>query len=311
MSLNRRTFLKSAAVLSAASLPLGGGRIFAQAAPVPPPPRPADNFKKSIMWGTVKMEGSVLEKCAAIKAAGYEGIEPDSHMNRREVMDAARTTGLVISSVCCLTHWRKPLTHPDAAVRREGIEGMTVALEDAAAYGADAVLLVPGVVNAEVSYDDCWTRSVEGIRQLLPAAEKLKVQICVENVWNNFLLSPLEARRYVDQFNSPCVKFYFDVGNILNYGWPEQWIRILGDRIARVHFKEFSKKIAGTQGARAGFKAPLGEGDINWPEVMSALRNSYKNGWIATEQGNNKTPAELKDLSARFDGILKLPLPRL
>ena len=305
MNLNRRSFLKSAAVLSAASLPLGG-RIFAQAAPASSSPRPAGNFKKSIMWGTVKMEGSVLEKCTAIKAAGYEGIEPNSHMNRREVIDAAKSTGLTISSVCCHTHWKKPLSHPDAAVRREGIEGMITALEDAAAYGTDAVLLVPGVVNTEVSYDDCWTRSIEGIRQLLPVAEKLKIQICIENVWNRFLLSPLEARRYVDQFNSPLVKFYFDVGNILNYGWPEQWIRILGDRIARVHFKEFSTKTADKQGARAGFKTPLGEGDINWPEVMNALRSSYKNGWIATEQGSNKTLAELKDLHARFEGILKL-----
>ncbi|MDF9832146.1 L-ribulose-5-phosphate 3-epimerase [Ereboglobus sp. PH5-5] len=306
MNLNRRTFLKSAAVLSAASLPLGGGGIFAQAAPAPSSPRPAGKFKKSIMWGTVKMNGSVLEKCTAIKAAGYEGIEPNSHMDRREVIDAAKATGLAISSVCCHTHWKKPLSHPDTAVRREGIEGMITALEDAAAYGTDAVLLVPGVVNAEVSYDDCWTRSVEGIKRLLPVAEKLKVQICIENVWNKFLLSPLEARRYVDQFDSPLVKFYFDVGNILDYGWPEQWIKILGERIARVHFKEFSKKIAGEQGARKGFKVPLGEGDVNWPEVMRALRGSYKNGWIATEQGSNKTPAELNDLHARFEKILRL-----
>lgn len=307
MNLNRRSFLKSAAVLSAASLPLGSRELFAQAASAPASARAKRNFKKSIMWGTVKIEGSVLEKCAAIKAAGYEGVEPDSHMNRREVIDAAKASGLVISSVCCYTHWRKPLSHPDAAVRREAIEGVMVALEDAAAYGTDAMLLVPGVVKADVSYDECWTRSVEGIRQLLPLAEKLKVQICVENVWNNFLLSPLEACRYVDQFDSPWVKFYFDVGNILNYGWPEQWIRILGDRIARVHFKEFSKKTADAQGAREGFKALLGEGDINWPEVMSALHNSYKNEWIATEQGRSKTLADLKDLSARFDGILNLP----
>ena len=306
--MKRRHFIKNALLATGAlSLPLSGNKIFAQSAPASPSPgspRPAVGFRKSIMWGTVKMEGSVLDKCKAIKAAGYEGIEPDSHMNRQEVIDAAKATGLALTSVTCYTHWRKLLSHPDAAVRREGIDGAIVALEDAAAYGTDAMLLVPGRVNDTVSYDECWARSVEGIRKLLPVAEKLKVKICVENVWNNFLLSPMEACNYVDLFKSPYVKFYFDVGNILVYGWPEQWIRILGDRIARVHIKEFSKKIADKRGNREGFKVPLTEGDVDWPKVMSALRNSYKGGWLATEMGTNKTLDELKDLSARFDKVL-------
>jgi len=284
----------------ALSLPFAGNRVFAGSSSA------MSHFKKSIMWGTVGMEGSVLDKCKAIKAAGFQGIEPNSHLDRKEVIDAAKTTGLIISDVCCTTHWGKPLSHPDAAVRNEGIEGAIVALEDAAAYGSDAILLVPGVVNDTVPYDECWERSVDGIRKLLPTAEKLKVKICVENVWNNFLLSPLEACRYVDQFNSPFVKFYFDCGNILVYGLPEQWINILGDRIGRVHIKEFSTKIAESQGRRSGFGVPLTEGDVNWAKVMEALRKNYKNEWLATEQGNGKTPEDLKDLSGRFDKILSL-----
>ena len=258
------------------------------------------------MWGTVRLEGSVLEKCKAVKEAGFQGIEPNSHMDRKEVIDATKATGLAISSVCCTTHWGKPLSHPDAAVRKEGIEGMIVALEDAKEYGTDAVLLVPGVVNDTVSYDECWLRSTEEIKKLIPVAEKLKVKICVENVWNNFLMSPLEARYYVDQFNSPFVKFYLDCGNILLYGFPEQWINILGDRIGRIHIKEFSRQKTDREGRRKGFDVLLTEGDVNWANVMEAARKHYKNTWLITEQGSNLTLEELIDLNKRFEKILSL-----
>ena len=298
--MQRRIFIKNTILATGAlSLPLAGSEIFA--ATIPPV---AVNFKKSIMWGTVGVEGSVLDKCKAVKEAGFQGIEPNSHMNRKEVIDAAKATGLEITDVCCSTHWNKPLSHPDAAVRQEGFDGAVVALEDANAYGTDAILLVPGTVSETVSYDDCWNRSTEGIKKLIPVAEKLKVTICIENVWNNFLLSPMEALYYVNQFNSPYVKFYLDCGNILVYGWPEQWINILGDRLGRVHIKEFSKQIAERQGRRTGFNVPLTEGDVDWPKVMDALRKNYASPWLTTEQGSNKTSEELKDLSARFDKIL-------
>ena len=258
------------------------------------------------MWESVGMRGSILDKCKTIKEAGYQGIEPSSHMNRQEVIDATKATGLAVSDVCCSTHWDKPLTHPDAAVRQQGIEGAVVALEDAYAYGSDAVLLVPGVVSDTVTYDECWNRSVESIKKLLPVAERLKVKICVENVWNNFLISPMEANYYLDQFNSPYVKFYFDCGNILVYGWPEQWIKILGDRIGRIHIKEFSRQIADKQGRWAGFNVLLTEGDVSWAKVIDALRNHYNNVWLTSEQGSSKTLDELKDLSGRFDKILSM-----
>ena len=315
--MKRRSFIKNGLLAAGAlSLPLTKGKMFAAGATGSAGSTGATGatggaqapggFKKSIMWGTVAVEGSVLDKCKAVKEAGYEGVEVNGQMNRQEVTDAARAAGLVVSGVVSATHWRKPLSHPDAAVRQEGIDGALAALEDARAYGTDALLLVPGLVNETVSYDECWARSVEGIRKLLPAAEKLKVSICVENVWNNFLLSPMEACRYVDQFNSPWVKFYFDTGNIMIYGWPEQWIRILGDRIGRVHIKEFSKDIADKRGRRAGFDAPLTEGSVDWPKVLGALRASYKNTWLTTEQKSGKTTAELKDLGARFDKLLAM-----
>ena len=263
-------------------------------------------LRKSIMWGTVGVDGTVLEKCKAIKAAGFEGVEPNSHMDRNEMLEAMKATGLMASSVCNSRHWNRLLSHPDRGVRQQGMEAMVVAMEDAKVYGTDAVLLVPGRVDENVSYDECWSRSTACIKELLPAAQELQVMICIENVWNNFLLSPLEARDYVDQFNSPYVRFYFDCGNILVYGWPEQWIKILGDRIGRIHIKEYSKQIGDKQGRNAGFGAQLTEGDIRWKEVMQQIRTNYNGRWLTTEQGNSRTPEELKDLNSRLDKIIAM-----
>ena len=304
--MQRRNFIKQSAIaVSALSLPFIRTHAIAASGSTLPGNimTQATGFRKSIMWGTVGMEGSVDEKCKAIKAAGFVGIEPNSHMNRQEVIDAMKANGLIASSVCCTTHWNKPLSSPEAAVRQEGIEGAIVALEDAAAYGTDAMLLVVGVVNQDVSYDECWRRSVEGMKKLLPIAKKLKVQICVENVGNKFLLSPLEAVSYVDQFKSPYVRFYFDIGNIISTGWPDQWINLLGNRIARIHIKEYSSKVD-DQGRRV--RALLSEGEVNWPKVMNTVRKNYKNGWLTTEQGSNRSLEELKDLSDRFDKILQM-----
>jgi len=261
-------------------------------------------LRRSIMWGSVGVEGSVLEKCRAVKAAGFDGVEPNSHMDRNEMIDAVKATGLAFSSVCNSKHWEFLLSHPDVAVRRKGIEAMIVAMEDAKAYGTDAVLLVPGVVSEDVGYDDCWNRSTECIRELLPAAKELGVKMCIENVWNNFLLSPLEACRYVDQFESPFVRFYFDCGNILVYGWPDQWIKILGERVGRIHIKEFSKQIADKQGRWNGFGVDLTEGDVPWERVIRQIRNSYKGGWLTTEQGSPRSLEELLDLRTRLDKII-------
>jgi Sugar phosphate isomerases/epimerases len=266
----------------------------------------ASSLKKSIMWGTVGVSGSVLDKCKAIKAAGFDGIEPNSHMDRNEVLDAMKTTGLIASSVCNSKHWDVPMSHTDASIRKKGIENMIVAMEDAKAYGTDAVLLVPGRVDDNTSYKDCWNRSTECIKELVPVAEKMKIKICIENVWNNFLLSPIEMRYYLEQFNSPYVGMYFDCGNILVYGWPEQWISILGNQIGRIHIKEFSKQKADKEGRWAGFNVLLTEGDVRWKEVMTEVRSSYSGGWLTTEQGSSKSLEELKDLSVRLDKIIAM-----
>jgi L-ribulose-5-phosphate 3-epimerase len=292
--MNRRQFAKNtmmaSAMLSAATLPGISNLIIA-------PPR---TLKKGIMWGSIGFGQSIMEKFQAAKAAGFDGVEVMSHLDRNEVLKARDATGLIIPSVCGANHWKFPLSDPDPAIREQGVTALKVSLEDAAAYGADTVLLVPGRVSETVTYDDCWNRSVEEIQKVVPMAINLKVKIALENVWNNFLISPMEAASYVDQFKTTFVGFYFDCGNILVYGWPEQWIKILGKRLAKVHIKEFSRKIADTQGKSAGFKVNLLEGDVNWSNVMKALDNIGYSGWTTIEQPGGSTPEGLKDLCDRL-----------
>lgn len=261
-------------------------------------------LKRGIMWATVGVKGTVLEKMKAIKEAGFDGVEMMSHMDTDEVLRARDATGLLIPSVCGRDHWGKPLTHPDPKVRAEGVEALKQTLRDAKRYGASSVLLVPGVVSKEVAYNEAYERSQAEIRKALPLAQELGVSIAIENVWNHFLLSPLEAARYVDEFNSPAVGWQFDVGNILNYGWPEQWIRILGPRIKVIHIKEFSRKRRDNEGLWKGFEVKLLEGDNNWPAVMKAVDEIGYRGWAITEQGGGDSPEGLKDLVVRLDKIL-------
>lgn len=297
--MNRREFFeKSAGALALAAVLPG-----AMAAEVAGKER---NLKKGIMWGTVGVPGSVLEKMKAVKAAGFDGAEMNSHMNQDEVLKAQDATGLAIPSVCGTEHWGKPLTHPDPKVREQGLEALKQTLRDAKRYGATSILLVPGLVNKQVSYDEAYARSQAEIRKAVPLAEELGVKIAIENVWNQFLLSPLEAARYVDEFNSPAVGWHFDVGNILNYGWPEQWIRILGKRIQKIHIKEFSRKKRDDLGLWKGFDVKLLEGDNDWPAVMRAVDDIGYRGWAITEQGGGDSPEGLKDLADRLDKIIHL-----
>jgi hexulose-6-phosphate isomerase len=257
------------------------------------------------MWGSNGVGKTIYEKFKSAKTAGFDGIEVMSHLDRNEVLKARDATGLLIPSVCGEMHWKFPLSDPDPQVREKGVEALKVAIEDSKVYGADTVLLVPGRVNDTVSYDECWNRSSDELKKALPLAEKLNVKIGVENVWNNFLLSPMEAATYLDQFGSPFVGFYFDCGNILAYGWPEQWIKILEKRIAKVHIKEYSRKIADKQGKSAGFGVKLTEGDVNWSKVMKALDEIGYNGWATIEQPGGDTPEGLKDLCDRLVKILE------
>jgi len=289
--MNRRTFVKTTAALSTLA---AAGKAFAA----------ERNLRKGIMYATIKLPGSsVLDKFKAVKAAGFDGIEPMSHMSQTEVLDAFHATGLSAASVCCNTHWKNPVSDPDPEVRAIGVRGLEQALRDAKAYGATSVLFVPAVVNKQVTYKDAYTRSQTEIRKVLPLAQELGVKIAIENVWNHFLLSPLEAARYIDEFDSPAIGWHFDVGNVITFGWPAQWISILGKRIQKLHIKEYSLAKRDKTGPSSGFDVKFLEGDDDWPAVMKALDEIGYQGWGIAEQPGANSPEGLKDLADRMGKI--------
>ena len=297
---SRREFLKlSTTVAAATAFPL---RLLQAADNAPAAPRTKRNLKKAIMWGTVGVKGSVLEKMRLVKEAGFEGVEPDSHMSQDEVVEALDQTGLKAASVCCNTHWNLTLSHPAENIREKGLEGLRQTLRDAKRYGAGSVLLVAGTVNKQVTYEECWTRSIAQIRKAIPLAEELGVVIAIENVWNDFITKEDEAVRYLEEINSPMVKWHFDIGNIIWYGDPIDWIKKLGKRISRLHIKEYSRDLAMKRNRGAGFGAKFLEGANNWPGIMKALDEvGYEGGWGIAEQGGGNSPEGLKDLSDRMD----------
>jgi len=257
-------------------------------------------FKKAIMWGTIPGEGSVHDKMKAVKAAGFDGVELNSHMDRAEVKAALADTGLEVPSVCNARHWAKPLSSPDPAARAEGQEALERTLRDAHACGAGSILLVPGVVNESTTYEECWLRSIESIRRALPLATELGVTISIENVWNNFITMPDESLRYLNEIDSPRVGWHFDCGNIIRYGDPIEWIEMLGKRITRVHVKEYSRdKALRTGDVWKGFEVSLLEGANNWPGIMKALDAVGYQGYLITEQRGSLT-----ELSAALDNII-------
>ena len=269
----------------------------------------ADSAKERDLKTAVKIEmvadGETLqEKFALLKEIGFDGVELPSpnQWSVEEVVAARDATGLPVHGVVCSEHWTSPLNHPDAAVRAKCIAAVREAIADAKAYGATSVLVVPAVVNKSMPYDEAWRLSRESILQVLPDAEKAGIDIAFENVWNNFLLSPREAAEYVDSFGSKRVGWYFDVGNLVAYGWPEQWIRILGPRIMKIDVKEYSRKKLDDEGRWAGFGVKLTEGDCDWPAVMRALDDIGYQGWMTAEiQGGDR--AWLEDVDVRMDRI--------
>lgn len=293
--MDRRNFLSStltaaagvstAAATSLARLPIRKGILLSM---LPPSMPHVDRFKLALDCGWQSME------------CGTETNPATADL----IKEASVKTGMPIHSVMNAAHWQFPLNSPDAAVVEKSLEGMRTSLRNAKLWGADTVLLVPAVVNADLSYQEAWTRSQAQVKKLIPLAAELKVVIGIENVWNKFLLSPMEMANYVDSFNSPWVKAYFDVGNILLYGFPQDWIRTLGKRICKVHLKDFSFRNNPQIKKRVADFVNLREGDLDWKAVHKALAEiGYKGD--ATVELPRGDEAYLKDLSSRVDMILE------
>lgn len=303
----RRDFLKTGgAALAAATLPPA---VRADDA-TPAAKQPKRNIKKGIMWACIPVQGSVMDKFKAVRDAGFDGIEIESAVDKDEALKARDATGVQIPTVVCSLHWQMPLSDPSPMVRQRCLEDAEKALRNGREYGSTTILLVPAVVKKEVPYDKAYARSQAEIKKLLPLAQELGVKIGIENVWNQFLFSPLEMARYIDEFGSPAVSSHFDVGNCINYGWPEHWVRILGGRIHKLHIKEYSRKKRDAEGLWKGFQVEYMEGDNDWPAVMQALDEIGYTGWGTAEPAYSPPgvdgPTRLKQVSQYLDKIYAL-----
>jgi hexulose-6-phosphate isomerase len=284
--IDRRDFLKAAGTAAAASA-LASTAKAAPASPIP--------WKKAFMLGVQK--GPIRPHFERLKEAGFDGVEliSPNQLDRDEVLAARDKTGIIIHGVSGSKHWTDTLSDPDPKVVERGLAAIRQEILDVKAYGGTTVLLVPAVVSPKVSYRDAYARSQAAIKTILPDAEKAGIKIAIEEVWNKFLLSSVEFARYIDEFNSPWVGAYFDVGNVVEYGYPEEWIRELGKRILKVHIKEYAKP--------KRFDYALGEGEIHWNDVAKALHDVGYGGWVTAEVGYGDVD-KLKDVVKRMDKIL-------
>ena len=285
--MNRRHFMGAAAASAAAAQTSTSKR---------------QPIKKGIIESMIAPKTlTMAEKFQIAKDTGFEVVEchtEEDPKRAEEIRNAAEKTGVRVHSVMNSAHWKFPLSSADPQVVSTSMKGMETSLRNAKLWGADTVLLVPAVVNPETAYMDAWTRSQAQIKKLIPLAQELKVVIAVEEVWNKFLLSPREFNEFVDSFKSPWVKAYFDVGNVVFYGYPQDWIRTLGKRIVRLHFKDFRFK------DRMAEFVPLREGEINWKAVHQALLDIGYSG-IATVEVRGGEKDAIAEISRRLDLILE------
>lgn len=260
-------------------------------------------IKKAVvfgMLGKLREKMSLEESFETARDCGFDGVEAYTTSDPKQVealKAASDKTGFKIHSIMNQAHWEHPLSSDDRETVSKSMEGMKTSLHNARDLRAETVLLVPAVVNAKTRYAEAYVRSQRQIRELIPLAEELGVTIAVEEVWNKFLLSPIEFARYVDEFNTPHVAAYFDVGNVVLYGYPQDWIRTLGERIKKVHIKDF--KVEGS-----GWKwTNLYDGAVDWPEVHKAFNEIGYSGWFTAELGAGDAEY-LRDVAQRMDRII-------
>ncbi len=278
----------------------------------------AKQFKKGVCHIIFPRAMPLAEQLRRARDAGFDGLEismydqgeitPESSpADMERLAKEARSAGMEFTDMITRVLGASPLTSPDAAVREKGMGLLKKALELAPPLGIGALLVVPGRLGAgprfEVSYEDAWKRAADCIRQVAPFAEKQKVILGIENVWNKFLLSPLEMRAFVDQFKSSYVAVHFDVGNVMQFGYPQDWIHTLGPRIKRVHIKDYKL----SQKAEQGRFVPLLEGDVDWKGVMNAFRAVNYSGFLIPEIGARENdPDYVKKVSEQLDKIIAM-----
>jgi hexulose-6-phosphate isomerase len=278
---------------------------------------PGPTIRKGISIWAFPPGKPVREAVSVAREAGFAGIElafaEQGELTMRTTADEARAlaaetraAGLEVTSLATTLLWQKTLSSEDEGVRAEAQAIVRKMLELAQALGVDTILIVPGLVGRGLSpemvsgYEAVWRRSQASLRPLLAEAARRKVVIGVENVWNRFLLSPLEMRRYLEELRSPWIKAYLDVGNVLRFGYPQDWVRTLGPLIQRVHVKDY--KIA--ENTFVG----LLQGDMPWKAIVGAFREVGYRGWWTAEVSPGRAVPEaiVAETSRAMDQILAL-----
>lgn len=246
-----------------------------------------------------------------LSQSGYDGLEPNvagdgpfwDDEETEKIASMVASAGLDVPAVSTTLHWEHSLSSPEETVRERAIEIGERVIEVADRLGAEAVLIVPAVVTEDVPYDVAYDRSLESVRHLAGVADEYDVTVAIENVWNGFLLSPLEFAAFVDDAaRAGPVGAYVDVGNVRRFGYPDQWIRILGDRIERIHVKDYRTDVDTID----GFTYPL-QGDLRWEAIATALTSIGYDGWITAEvppyesRGERMPGQVLENLKAVFE----------
>jgi len=287
--INRRGFLQGSGLfLASTAVPVLLGR---------PSPANAQVFRgrirKAVGFTMIEEDLSVEDKLRLVKDVGFEGVETPTHLYNKKAPEP-KVLARASEKVGVAVHGVVNSSHPD----------LTGAIDEAVLYGATSALYC---VRPEPkgSFMENYRRTQAAIRRAIPYAEKKRIHILIENIWNTFLIEPLTMARYIDELDSPYVKAYFDVGNIVRWGWPEHWIEVLGKRIVKIHIKEYNLDVAMNEGMRKGFAFPLGQGSINWDRVREELKKIRYRGW-ATAEVNGGDRRRLAEISEQMDQVLNL-----
>lgn len=287
-------------------------------------------MKKGICWGCIPGQSGdasgagnadwsqILARTLRFaREAGYDGVEltvsepgqgPLTLETRQDeasrIRDIAAEAGVALPSLMCGSAVRAtPVLHSDADVRAQAVENLGRTLERAKWLGATAVLLHPGQLKAEMRYDQAWDWTRDALKAMIPHAERHGVALAIENVWNKFILSPTEMKQMIDEVGHPLIGTYFDVGNCILYGYPEQWVAILGSRIKKVHVKDFKRAV----GTGKGF-CQLLDGDADYPAVMAELRRAGYDDYLTSEVsvGNMPEGQGIHTTAERIDQIMAM-----
>ena len=287
LQIDRRRFLqRSGLFLASAAAPALLGRPSLTGAQ-----EPGGRFRKAVGFMMIQEDLSVEDKLRLVKDVGFEGVETPTHLRSKKTPEP-RVLARASEKVGVPVHGVVNSSHPD----------LTGAIDEAALYGATSVLYVVRP-DPKGSFVENYRRTQAAIRQAVPHAEKKRIHILIENVWNTFLIEPMTMARYIDELDSPYVKAYFDVANVIRWGWPQHWIEVLAERIVKIHIGEYNLKVAMTEGLAKGFAFPLGQGSIDWDRVREELKKIGYRGWATVEViGGDRR--RLAEISQQMDRVL-------